>query len=792
MRFLKYDDGHTLGFTKNLPEDKVPPYAVLSHTWLPDDEEEVTYEDVIDGNFSAKPESWTKIKFCGDRAVHDGLKHFWVDTCCINKQNLVELQEAITRMFSWYRNASCCYVYMPDVSVNQAGTAGSVRGSDTSTWEASFRASRWFTRGWTLQELLAPKSVVFYSKEGVKLGDKSSLGTVIHEITGIPTEALRGDALSNFSVDERFSWAASRRTKRREDKAYCLMGIFNIFIPIMYGEEDHATYRLWRAVKDREHANLDQYVAMLPYTKEAAFNSLEDQHEPVCLTNTRTEVLGHISQWIEGDDERCIFWLKGMAGTGKSTVARTVARKYHRVLLQGSFFFSRGGGNRSKAEQLVTTLARQLATNNPKAKEYIAEAVKDQLDIMDHSLLDQWEHLVMGPLSRIDKHFVPSPVLIIIDALDECAGENDVRIILRVLATARTLKNIRIRVFITGRPEAHVSAGFNKISDTDREVFVLHQISRRLVDRDIGLFFQNSLASIREEHSLEGDWPGSETILRLVENSSGLFIWASTACRYISKGRRASTTRKRVQHVANGFISGAGPEKHLDQIYTTVLRDFALQDFDDEMEKEQSHNDLRAVLSAIVVLCSPLSMVSIAKLLKMPLVDVKIILDNLQAILNIPTDPNQPIRLHHPTIRDFLVNKQRCSDDEFWVDEQKTHLALGDSCLSLMSEMLKPNICGLDSPGAMCKDVPDSHVKACIPPELEYACLYWAQHYQQTRILLPDAHPINEFFKKYFLSWLEVVHLLGKAAAAPTIIRLYYSLLRGASLFTSTSLSFAS
>lgn len=261
-------------------------------------------------------------------------------------------------MFSWYRESASCYVYLEDVSVI-------LDKADRRTWEASFRGSRWFTRGWTLQELLAPQSVCFFSREGVPLGDKNSLGAIIHEVTGIPTEALRGDALSNFSVDERFSWSAPRRAKRREDKAYCLMGIFNIFMPVMYGEEDHAYYRLKQAINDKEHPNLnlDQYVKMLPYAKDASFKSLEEQHENVCLNNTRTELLDYVYKWIEGDDERRIFWLKGMAGTGKSTIARTVARKYDRALLVGSFFFSRGGGNRSKAERLVTTTRGPRSTS---------------------------------------------------------------------------------------------------------------------------------------------------------------------------------------------------------------------------------------------------------------------------------------------------------------------------------------------------------------------------------------------------------------------------------------------
>lgn len=793
MRLLKWacgpDGEPTLEITKDLTGDTAPPYAVLSHTWLSNDEDEITFDDVKSSILKSKPESWAKLRFCGDRAATDGLEYFWVDNCCINKQSLVEVQEAITTMFSWYRNSEFCYVYLADVSISLPDSATNGQTSDISTWQASFRASRWFTRGWTLQELLAPKSVVFFSKEGVRLGDKSNLSSIIHEVTGIPTEALRGDALENFSVDERFSWAAKRRTKRREDKAYCLMGIFNVIIPVIYGEEDHASYRLRRAIEDEEHAKREHnYVEMLPYAKDAAFNSFENQHESVCLNNTRTELLDHISRWIESDDERCIFWLKGMAGTGKSTVARTISRKYHRMLLEGSFFFSRGGGIRSKADKLVTTLARQLANNNSKAREYIARAVKTQIDIMDHSLQDQWDHLVIGPLSNLDPHSVPSPVLIVIDALDECDGENDIRIILQILSTARRLTNIRIRIFVTGRPEAYVNAGFNKIPVPDREVFILHQISKALVDRDIKLFFQESLNTIREEHSLDNDWPGSETILRLVKNSSGLFIWASTACRYIGKGRRASTIMKRADQAANGFISGAGPEKQLDHIYTTVLLDFALQEFEDDTDKEESYHELRTVMGTIVVLCSPLSMVSISKLLQIPLSDVKSTLNNLQAIFNVSTELTQPIRLHHPTIRDFLINKQRCSDNAFWVDELETHRDLGDRCLFLMSTMLKPDICHLESPGAVLKDVSESRIEQYISPELEYACLYWAQHYQQSKLLLPDSHQVNDFFKKYLLCWLEVVHLLGKSAEVPGIIRLYYSLLRGVSLFPRLSL----
>ena len=147
-------------------------------------------------------------------------------------------------MFRWYRDAAKCYVYLSDVSVGDDDNNQSQRA-----WESAFRKCRWFTRGWTLQELLAPASVKFFSREGELLGDKKSLERQIHEITGIPIEALRGSPLSNFSVDERMSWAAKRETKRKEDKAYSLLGIFDVYMPLMYGEGDNAFSRLKEEVE---------------------------------------------------------------------------------------------------------------------------------------------------------------------------------------------------------------------------------------------------------------------------------------------------------------------------------------------------------------------------------------------------------------------------------------------------------------------------------------------------------------------------------------------------------------
>ena len=229
MRLLKVDKN---GEFSTLTDDKVsdiPAYAILSHTWG-EDHEEVSFKDLTVGPRTDKP-GYRKLKFCAEQAARDEVRFVWVDTCCIDKSNNTELFEAINSMFRWYQRAVRCYVYLPDVHADNGDSNNSIQ-----RWEPHFRKSRWFTRGWTLQELLAPSSVEFFSSTGNKLGDKRSLEQQIHEITGISVQALRGTALSKFAVSERLSWAESRQTKREEDKAYSLLGIFDIHIPLIYGE----------------------------------------------------------------------------------------------------------------------------------------------------------------------------------------------------------------------------------------------------------------------------------------------------------------------------------------------------------------------------------------------------------------------------------------------------------------------------------------------------------------------------------------------------------------------------
>lgn len=266
MRLLRRNDTGDFSLTQ-FPEDAIPPYAILSHTWGADSEE-VTFDDLTNGTGKDKP-GYKKIQLCGEQALQDSLEYFWIDTCCIDKSSSAELSEAINSMFFWYSKAVICYTYLSDVH-------------QTADLATSLGASRWFTRGWTLQELLAPKDLVFYSAEWQILGDKTKLTNRLEQITKIPTEALQGTPLNHFSIAEKMSWASKRVTTRVEDVAYSLMGIFEVNMPLLYGEREKAFLRL------------QQYIM-----QESNDQSLFAWRDPSLTNNSEVGILARSPQQFE-------------------------------------------------------------------------------------------------------------------------------------------------------------------------------------------------------------------------------------------------------------------------------------------------------------------------------------------------------------------------------------------------------------------------------------------------------------------------------------------------------------
>ena len=451
-----------------------------------------------------------------------------------------------------------------------------------------------------------------------------------------------------------------------------------------------------------------------------------------------------------------------MAGTGKSTIARTIAREYsERVRLGASFFFARGGGDVGHAGKFVTSIAVQLASSVPTLRRHISNAVTEHSNIASQSLRDQWQLLVLGPLSKLDSNGCRASYVLVVDALDECDDNNNIRIILQLLAEARSLKTVRVRVFLTSRPEVPIRHGFYQISKTEHYNFVLHNISPSVVDHDISTFLKYNLKLIGEENAQDPSWPGAEVIKTLAQSASGLFIWAATACRFIREGLFADERLRTL--LKGGAFAAATPEEHLNGIYITVLQN-SIQSGFSQQDKEKFCSMLRDILGSVVVLFSPLSVDSLSRLLVTPKQRLDRMLKDLHAILDIPNDHTRPLRLHHPSFRDFLLNKNRCGDSNFWVEEKRAHQMLADSCIQLMSTSLKKDICGVRSPGWLATNIESSQLEQCLPLEVQYACLYWVQHLQKSCVILDDNYYVHAFLQEHLLYWLEALSLMGKTS----------------------------
>ncbi len=415
----------------------------------------------------------------------------------------------------------------------------------------------------------------------------------------------------------------------------------------------------------------------------------------------------------------------------------------------------------SHAGRFFTSLAVQLSNHVPSLQYHILDAISKNKDIANQSLSDQWRQLILRPLSKLDSYDSRLCYILIVDALDECVNEDHIRTILQLLAEARSLRRVRLRVFLTSRPEIPIRHGICAIPQAEHQDFVLHNIQPSIINHDISLFLEYNLGKIGQEWTLGAGWPGEQVLCQLVTYASGLFIWAATACRFIREGKRFA--RKRLDTILKGSSSSTitAPEKHLNEIYLTVLKHSISSEYSDE-EKEEACDMLKYTVGSIVVLLSPLSAFSLSRLLHLPKEEVDQTFEDLHAIFDIPEDPTYPVRLHHPSLRDFLLNKDRCRD--FWVDEKEAHQILATRCIQLMSQTLKKDICELRAPGSQASQVKSSWIEKFLPSEVQYACLYWVQHLQRSSSQVHDGEEAHRFLQAHLLHWLEALGWMSKTS----------------------------
>nr|POF13684.1 vegetative incompatibility protein het-e-1 [Quercus suber] len=460
--------------------------------------------------------------------------------------------------------------------------------------------------------------------------------------------------------------------------------------------------------------------------QEATYNSSAEEKLSVCLKGTRSEILHDIEQWIDQPDGKLIYWLCGKAGTGKSTISRTIAQRFvDKQCLGASFFFKRGEQNRSNATHFFSTIAAQLSDLLPHLRVPISAALDKDSMLCGRRLQEQFEKLVLVPVLSIDPADLhPQRVAIVIDALDD------------------------------------------KLDSKFHQDIVLEEVQELTIGRDIRVYFNHEFAKIKQDRlltrpndALPVDWPSEEDMQMLVNLAVPLFIFASTVCRFLSE----SKPRERLRSILAQRTSEAS---QLAKTYAPILDQLLLEK--DEEEQVEILTRFRKVVGLIILAADPLSVVSLASLLGMSQDDILDIVDHLHSVLQIPSSSRDPVRLMHLSFRDFLIDPKRKDKDRFWINEAELHGQLAVDCLRRLNELgtFKYDICCVVKPGTRRAQVTAEQIATSIPSDVAYACNYWPEHLIRNGIQLIDDKAEHKFLQEHLLHWLEALTWLGELWSA--------------------------
>jgi hypothetical protein len=526
----------------------------------------------------------------------------------------------------------------------------------------------------------------------------------------------------------------------------------------------------------------------LSLASQAPFDARNKQDDVDCLPGTRTEVLQEIKEWVANSGSPPVFWLNGSAGAGKSTIARTISRYLHsKHSLGASFFFSRDGGEAlSGARLFYTTIACQLARAGPSdLRRHIHKAAQDNRDILDKGRTFQWTNLILNPLklARSSGKFTRA---IVIDALDECDNENDVRGFILLLAGLTEVNNFQIRVLVVSRPDAPIRAAFAEVNQRTVRSLSLDEQNQQTINGDIRLYLADRLQTIKRQQSINvHTWPEVRSVSRLVRLSAGLFIYAATACDFIEndidRNAQASLSwfleeMERTERQSAPIAESNDDMEHtahLDRMYTVILQN-ALRDGKDDKKKARLSAYLKDLLGALVALQEPLAAGALQRLREVKDEDVRWRLNRLHSVIRVPNTDDSPLRLSHIAFRDFLLDGRRCTDTRFVLDSQLDHRHLFQNCMDVLGTCLRRDICQVDHPATSARKLEMAYLDKALPKWLKYTCVHWISH------LILGSHldmlePAHIFLKKHLLHWLEAMGWVGKSQESTHMLAKLYT-----------------
>ncbi|KAF9505275.1 hypothetical protein BS47DRAFT_561216 [Hydnum rufescens UP504] len=511
-------------------------------------------------------------------------------------------------------------------------------------------------------------------------------------------------------------------------------------------------------------------VMSLRRVDSAAYDSGRQDAPSLCLEGTRVSILAEIMSWFESTESatRPVYWLVGLAGIGKSTIAKTVAEETNKHnMLGGSFFFSRTDAPLCDPHMVFPTLAFQLAQSDKEFKNMIGEAIRQDATLGHKEPLAQFEGLILKPLANLDSH--RPAILIVLDALDECQEQGAATILQLLLSHVSRLRFLRI--LITTRPEPHISSVFDETRNVAKRI--LHDIETSVIEGDLRLYIQYELREILKKLKRANvpDWTEGE-INALVEKSGKLFIYAATSIRFIGD-TRVRDPRGHLRLILDTRLSKGSkttPYTQLDNLYMGVLRN-SLSEAHSEVIIER----FQMVVGSIVLLRAPLPLSSFAQFVQYKLEDVDDALHHLRSVITPPpSTPDEAPRIYHPSFRDFITDPSRCSIPEFVivpVPDQELRHAL--RCFELMATFLKQDIAGISDFSLLNSEVEglEGKVRDALPAEVQYACKYWTSHLSSVELGEKRVvEALEGFSMRSILMWIEAMSLIGSLSSATTLM----------------------
>lgn len=530
---------------------------------------------------------------------------------------------------------------------------------------------------------------------------------------------------------------------------------------------------------------------MTTYAKNAQYDAGGATRRS-CLEGTRVGVLNRLYGWISAActrtkailEEGSVFWINGLAGTGKTTIAVTVAEWSEKHnLLAANFFCSRSDAECSNPNLIFPTLSRQLCRFHAPFKEKVAEILKENPDIIHAGPLRQFEELIVKPLEAVKDTFPIS--VIVLDALDECVDKEATSIILT--AIARFIPRIAglVLFVVTSRPERRIAVLFEKAAaDTLKDVttpLLLHKIELESVLNDIRRFLEDGFVRQSQIFTVDDGWPAAQDVNKLAEMSRGLFIWAATALRFIMDPSFCDPEGQLQSLFTPNSASGSGGTI-LDFLYSQIA-DAAFSKIAPTLSDR-----LRSILGTIALAQEPLSVRTLANLVELSEGTVRNALTGLAAVLHIPKQNNPAEAIHtiHLTFPEFLLASSPAKPKAFCVVAPDHHLAMFARCMVIMRG-LEGNIADIKSPATFKSEIPglDRTVQERILPPLSYACRYWSTHLVNCveSVLANSSYDVfHEFLHYHYLHWLEACSLLGVIEGA---VNAHYAVLQACQVCSS-------